>query len=507
MKKKLTLFCLALLISAGSLNAQCNCNPLPAPPVTQAITITPAQGVAGIQNAINSATGPKTIYLASGTYSVNTTYINVTKPNITIRSVTGNQNDVIIKGTGMQSLGTTYHGIAILNRKCTLADLTIRDIDCHPVAIDFWYQPGNIDSLLLHNLHIIDGGQQLVKMSYSGLSTQAGDNGIIECCTIEYSTSLPGNQSYTNGIDLHYAHNWIIRDNTIRNIKHGPSTTTDAGAAILFFKQGANPIIERNKIINCDEGISLGNWADNPNVSCYAGIVRNNIVRGHTNSRCGLLAVLCQSATIINNSVYSPGGNVGTQQAASIEVTGTLTTNCLLQNNLCDESIFLNTAPPPILVTNNFSATAAYFTSTLSTSATLLKLSPTAPAPSINAGTSHISRTIDVDCQGMSGNYDIGADELLATGIENYSANKNDIIVYPNPFNDELNIKFTLNDEATILIDDILGKTIVLIDNMTPNEEQTIKLKTYCYDLKPGIYFIKINCGNTNTTYKLLKNQ
>ncbi len=494
-----------LFVTANTIMSQCNCNPLPAPPAIQAVTITPGQGLTGIQNAINSATGAKTIYLATGTYSVGTSYINVTKPNITIRSVTGNQNDVVIQGTGMQSLGTTYHGIAILNRKCTIADLTIKDIDCHPIDINFWYQTGNIDSVMLHNLHIIDGGQQLVKMSYSGLPTQAGDNGIIECCTIEYSTSLPGNQSYTNGIDLHYAHNWIIRDNIIRNIKHGPSTTTDAGPAILFFKQGADPLIERNKIINCDEGISLGNWADSPNVSCTRGIVRNNIVRGYTNSRCGLLAVLCPSATIINNSVYSPGGVATTQQVASIEVTGTLTANCLLQNNLCDEGIFLNTAPAPIQVTNNYSATPAYFTSTLTTSANLLKLAATAPAPSINAGTASAKRLTDFECQGMNGNYDIGADELngITMGIEENNMSENEVSIYPNPFNTNINIRLSSREAVDIEIEDVLGRTYLLL-NDEPSD-QTIQINMDSYNLNPGIYFLRIRSANNLVTQKIIK--
>ncbi len=505
--KNIIVFLVALVISSFKLNAQCStCPSLPAPPASQAVTVTPVMGVTGIQNAINSATGPKTIYLATGTYDVGTTYINVTKPNITIRSITGNQNDVIIKGTGMLSLSGTYHGISILNRKCTIADLTVRDIDTHPIEINFWYQPGPIDSVLIHNVRVVDGGEQLIKMSYSGLTTQSGDNGVIECCTIEYTSSLPGSNYYTNGIDLHYAKNWIIRDNVIRNIKHGPATTTDAGPAILFFKQGINPLIERNKIINCDEGISLGNWGDNPNISCYGGIVRNNMILGHTNSRCGLLAVLCPSANIINNTVYSPGGTAFTAQQYAIEITGSVTTNCLIQNNLCDEPFYIPSglAPPPVVVTSNFTATASYFTSTLSTSPNLLRLSPTAPAPSINAGTSTSLRTIDFECQSMSGNYDIGADEIITTSIQGESSIPATVKLYPNPFTNEICIRFGFNGETEIEIYDLLGKSF-LRKEIEANETGEYKINTEIEGLNSGLYFITIKSGIGAGTYKLIK--
>lgn len=502
--KQLSLLFMSAMVYYNCL-AQCNCSPIPTPPASQAVTITPAQGVSAIQNAINSAVGPKTIYLASGTYSVGTTYINVTKPNITIRSVTGNRNDVIIKGTGMLSLSGTYHGISILHRKCTISDLTIQEIDTHPIEINFWFQPGPIDSVLIHNVHIIDGGEQLIKMSYSGSLSQSGDNGIIECSTIEYSTSLPGSNYYTNGIDLHYAKNWIIRDNIVRNIKHGPSTTNDAGPAILFFKQSSNPLVERNQIINCDEGISFGNWADSPTTSCFGGIMRNNRVLGHTNSRCGLLAVLSPSVNIINNTVYSPGGIAFTAQQYAIEITGNLTTYCIIQNNLCSETWYNNSnlAPNPNLVANNFSATTAYFTSTVSASPNMLRLSPSAPAPSINSGTVSIYRTSDFECQPIVGNYDIGADEIN-TGTDINSINLEDeLVVYPQPFTDEFKLLVHSLNEVEISITDVLG--VVVFKEVAFPEIDIIELTIVMTNLKSGIYYIQINDGKRKNSRLIIK--
>ena len=213
------LFFLMLLLFNNYCEAQCNCGPMTPPQNQTIVVITPQQGTAAIQAAINNASGITTIFLTNGTYSVANGQINVTKPDITIRSQSGNRDSVVILGGGMLG-GSGYHGISILKSNVTIADLTIKNIDTHPIDINFWFQPNaDLDNILLRNLHIIDGGQQLVKMSYSGTPSIKSDNGIVECSLIEYATSLPGNNYYTNGIDLHNAHGWIIRDNTIRNIK------------------------------------------------------------------------------------------------------------------------------------------------------------------------------------------------------------------------------------------------------------------------------------------------
>src|ERR1051325_1165263 len=379
---------------AQELHAQgCGCTPL-APPGNNEAVVT-VNSVSQLQAEINNAAGPKTIYLASGTYNVGTTYINVIKRDITIRSVTGNSADVVIQGTGMRSLNGNYHGISILNSHCTIADLTIRDIDTHPIDINFWYQPNNIDSVLIHNVHIIDGGEQLIKMSYSGSPNQTGNYGTIECCTIEYTTSLPGANDYTNGIDLHNAHNWVIRDNIIRNIRSGPQATNPAGPAILFFKGGSDQVIERNFIIDCDEGIFLGNWADNPNLSNTGGIVRNNFIRGHSNSRCGIGVVLCPNAKVINNTIWSPGGTQYTVEQYSIEITGNLTTNLLLQNNIMDETPINNqNTAPPYTEANIDSALAFNF---VNVSGNNPDLHLAANSIAINSGSISSDRTTDAD--------------------------------------------------------------------------------------------------------------
>ncbi|TND08603.1 MAG: hypothetical protein FD123_2107 [Bacteroidetes bacterium] len=492
------LFFMLLFCWAKMAEAQCNCTaPLPAPQNQTVINITPQQGTSAIQSAINNAGGPTTIYLANGTYSVSGGQINVTKPGITIRSLSGNRDSVIILGGGMLG-GSGYHGISILESNVTIADLTIRNIDTHPVDINFWYQPNSdIDNVLLHNIHVIDGGQQLVKMSFSGNANVKSSYGIIECSLIEYTTSLPGSNTYTNGIDLHNAHHWIIRDNEIRNIRSGPSATGPAGPAILFFHGGSDAIVERNRVINCDEGIFLGNYSNNPNVSFSGGIVRNNFVRGHSTSRCGIGIVLCPDAIVVNNTIYAPGGTAWTVEEYSIEVTGAQTTNLLIQNNLLDEDIInvSNSAPPFTTVTNIINAPATHFVSTSLTSPDLHLVSNSS---AINAGTAHAQRTDDYDCSGINGTTDIGADEFVTiTAVAPVEAEI--IRAYPNPVSGYLRVELDgADEERTYQVFDAKGTLVQsgivagLVFVITASE------------FAPGLYVLKLS-GNRGGIFRFAK--
>lgn len=80
---------------------------------------------------------------------------------------------------------------------------------------------------------------------------------------------------------------------------------------------------------------------------------------------------------------------------------------------------------------------------------------------------------------------------------------KNDFKIFPNPFNDVLNIEFPdfKNDPSKIEITDVNGRLVKSLDS----EEQQ-DLKIFTGDMKPGFYLLKIELGNNSFHYKLLKN-
>ncbi len=90
--------------------------------------------------------------------------------------------------------------------------------------------------------------------------------------------------------------------------------------------------------------------------------------------------------------------------------------------------------------------------------------------------------------------------ETIWVGQEDIQARENDIIAYPNPFNKQLNI--LLNDEGLteVSVYDILGHKVM---NRKIRDEKVLELRTT--DLKPGIYFIRLNSGNETKTQKLIR--
>jgi len=96
---------------------------------------------------------------------------------------------------------------------------------------------------------------------------------------------------------------------------------------------------------------------------------------------------------------------------------------------------------------------------------------------------------------------------LLLSGLEETSLSQ--VIVYPNPFNDHLNIEFVANEQVDYtfsiydisgrLVDQINGKTFSGCHKMTWYSEKT--------NLKPGYYIYKFEAGNVLKSGKIILNK
>ncbi len=480
----ISLILITLITICNNTYSQCDCNALPAPGTSE--TVVTVSTMTELQSALSAASGPTTIYLNNGTYTVNTsTFVNVSKNNITIRSTSGNRDDVIIQGGGMAGIGTV-HGFYIDADNVTIADVTVKNVQKH----GFFVNPGS-DDCLFHNVRGVDCGEQIFKAS-GGATSAAKNNGIIECSLFEYTTTLDDGDDgwYTNGIDLLYCHNWIIRDNTIRNIKHNPSLTTNlAGPAILIWKESTNTIIERNKIIDCDFGISFGN-AGEGGVSHTGGIIRNNFIKGYSSSDFGIGLVYAPNAKVINNTVYSPGG-----WGYSIEARFSQTSNCIIMNNFCDEAIWDDRNGATCTLTSNSTTASSSDFVDISTGDLHLISGSTSAA---NAGTISTDRTMDIDCNNITDNQpDVGADEYNSATVNVFSK-ENDIVLLPNPTNNYFVVNIKDKKIKCIEIIDINGKLI---------EEKVLDDNSHIFNISAypkGIYFVKINIDNSIFTKKIV---
>ncbi len=231
-----------------------------------------------LQGAISSLTPDTTIVLAPGTYNLTSTlYIRV--DDVTIRGATGNRNDVVLFGSGMENsdFGPVPHGIWTDASNLHIEDLSIGDVWFHPIFLS-----GDADSPHLQNLRLFDAGQQFVKGSSGGDVGLGCDNGIVENCLIEY-TNQPstvnsgGGIGYFNGVDVHGGSNWIIRNNRFVNLHNPDGTDHPYAPTILMWNGSTDTLVENNIFINCDRSIALG-LINRTSFDHEGGIIRNNII-------------------------------------------------------------------------------------------------------------------------------------------------------------------------------------------------------------------------------------
>jgi hypothetical protein len=281
----------------------------------------------------------------------------------------------------------------------TCRDMTLCRTGNHIIQI---HGENDVDNIVLANLIIQDGYEQLVKIS-AGSTGHWCDNGLLENCLLEYTAGI-GPQYYIGGIDGHRCRNWTVRGNIFRNIISPESSPAEH--AIHFWSESEDTLVESNIILNCDRGIGFGLGSSGH----VRGIIRNNMIAhdGHVEGDVGIGLESCQGALVYNNSVY-----LNHSYFSAIEYRFDATRDVCIANNLTNRPIIARDSASGSLSHNVTDSSAAWFVETLTGN---LHLSGRIPGV-VDAGTRDIpnlpSPFFDFDgkpriCKAV----DIGADEL-----------------------------------------------------------------------------------------------
>lgn len=242
--------------------------------------------VGELQNAVNTAVPNTTILIADGDYQLNGVYLRIDVPNITLRSASGNREAVILDGNYQ-----TTEIIQIVRSDVTVADITLREAYYHPIHVSSSNEGGDVFNTLIYNVHIIDPGEQAIKINKAGDNVYT-DDGTIACSRIELTdTGRPfiRNNCYTGGIDAHQSRNWHIRDNHIEGF------WCDSGLsehAVHFWRGSRDTLVERNNLVDNARGIGFGlvtsgsgrtfpdacPAAGNSYVDHFEAVARNNFI-------------------------------------------------------------------------------------------------------------------------------------------------------------------------------------------------------------------------------------
>ena len=211
------------------------------------------------------------------------------KHNVTLRSVSGNADDVVFKGGGFHkkdgykqtpidepiSIQSNNDGIIIYG-------ITIRDSNCHGIKVA---GEGNNSNITIDNCKFFDICERMIKGS------MGDDNYFVKNIKITNNyfedTQIPVasdhmdifDGDYIAGIDMMVLDGALISDNKFVNIK---GKNNGARGAIFIWSGSRNIIAERNVISNCDRGICYGNPGNvsvgrgNTMFFVDGGIIRDN---------------------------------------------------------------------------------------------------------------------------------------------------------------------------------------------------------------------------------------
>ncbi len=364
-------------------------------PVTvKAVVVT---NVTELVNAVSSANagGDKIIEVADGTYALDN-MLWIDADGVTVYSSSGNRDSVTIRGEGMG--GDVSHIFNVAGSDFAVRDMTIGWVANHAIQIQ---GNENAHRPLIQNLHIVDTFEQMIKVSYDPATDNRSEGGVVEGCLFEYSAGI-GPQYYIGGIDAHRARNWIIRNNTFKNIS-SPSESV-AEFAIHFWSDAEDTLVEGNTIINCDRGIGFG-LGDRGHTR---GIIRNNMIYHDAAEGYADVAISIESAIdsqIYNNTIYMEHSYPN-----AIEYRFPTTTGALIINNLTNKAITQRNSASATVSHNITSADQSWFANP---PAGDLHLSAR-PANVIDQGQSISGLTMDFDGdpRPQGAGIDIGADEV-----------------------------------------------------------------------------------------------
>ena len=387
------------------------CPPLPPPGTDQNIEKISSGDIRELLWYVRNSAPHTTLLLEDGVYSFQGgKYLEIDVPWITIRSASGNRDAVILEGAG--------NNLTISATGVTIADVTLRGAGFHGIQVRGEL---GVSFTRIYNVHIMDSGQQLVKVSTGdGRSGRFADNGLLACSLLEYTTYSQGTNSsapsYTNGIDILAGKGWVIRDNVFRRIR---SQAGPAGPAILVWKNALDTVIRRNRIVDCWRGIALGLMAPNalsrggPEViyDHQHGVVENNVILAlHEPADAAIENSYARNSYVAHNTIfYNPA--IKHVVSWSIEYRFPPTT-AVIQNNLTNFPI-QKRHPFPIqnatVEGNITTADASWFRDILKEDVHLVQ-----GAYPIDRGVSGIKTAMDIDgTKRLVGSApDVGADEF-----------------------------------------------------------------------------------------------
>jgi len=340
------------------------------------------------------------IVIAPGTYQLTGT-LTVHTSNLIIRGATGNRDDVVILGSGMNSADGARTAIEIYTFYVTIKDLTVSECYWHGIHFQ-----NNANLARVSNVCTLNIGEHHMK------GVRYTSSGVLEHCLflqtkVRENDGVARPDNYLGGPDFLGARSWVIRDNMAMNINAAQPGLGDPG--IFLWQEIIDCVTERNVIINCNKGIGYGNPSAGTLYHAEGGIIRSNfIVRGND---IGLELCYTKNVKVYNNTIYSENDNYF-RSLHILDNTTIPTVNLDLRYNIIRGRILDNTRAGGWTSTGDIvgsTATPDWFVDPLNGDLHLTALAT--PAIDAAAPLIEVQQDADGDPRPTAAQSDVGADE------------------------------------------------------------------------------------------------
>jgi hypothetical protein len=281
-----------------------------------------------------------TILLGDGHYRLPRVVVLQGKKGITIRSAAGDPAKVSLSGKGWDSEAKNDDILHIGHCEgVTIADLTFSDCRSYGIKVEAENAPKDIH---IYNCRFGDIGVRAIKGSAGQDPNVRAVKGSVRYCRFENTKVPPADWlyggDYIAAIDMMALDGWTFSDNVFRNIK---GRNGGGRAAIFIWVRSRGVVVERNLIVDCDQGVSFGNpgqsTANNAGerlVYVRDGIIRDNFIVGGPD--CGIELWYADRIKVYHNSIWRPERN----WSRGIRI-GTGTSHTEVVNNLVHGEIRL----------------------------------------------------------------------------------------------------------------------------------------------------------------------
>lgn len=396
----------AVCLSGASAASAQTMSPPPAPPLPPPSGPTVSVSTVGqLQSAVDALTSGTTILVQPGTYRLSRTLrIRNNVTNVSLRGATGNRDDVIILGTGMNTPGVDI-ALKVENAQdVQIADLSIGQAFNHPIQLK-----GEMGAERVHiyNVRLFDAGEQFLKSTVDFRNPNGVDDTTVEYSLFEFTKIGPAD-GYTQGIDAHHASNWVIRHNLFRNIRVPSSAPMKNRPAILMWSGSRDTLVYGNTMINCERGVIFGLGPQSGFThSHWGGAIFNNVIyrTDPVNADAGISVWDSPNTVVYHNTVIQNG-----TYKNAIEYRFPGTTGVRIENNLTDGAIARRDGAQAVLLGNITSAGPELFVNAATGD---LHLQPTATgAVDRGVDVSEVTADWDGEARPSGAGWDVGADEV-----------------------------------------------------------------------------------------------